>query len=223
MWRRFGFVFFLLLNSSESQKNDTTTDSLTVTEPWHILNISISPSLSSSLSSPRPSSSSLSPSSFLLYNLSLSLSSFLASQSLCESLSLLDYELEECLSLSIQSHRTLRLFLVESYLQKLEIEPVDFSRILAYSYFFENCPTHVTIPIDICFFGEFSPSVLLTALLSCDSYRLKLFNIYSRDFQVILYQLRQLFPKRFIRWIPGTVNSVREREITPHLAMTLTH
>jgi hypothetical protein len=154
-------------------------------------------------------------------NLSLTSPGFLEAEKFCFGLQShgVSYEFENCLSLALQSHRTLRQSYIETHAAEIGLETHQFSRLLAYSYAFESCPGSPSgepqpnhdpnirplppLPIDICFFGEISPLVILQALLSCDRYRLNFFNIYDAQTQLKLILWRQHFPHREIRWIPG--------------------
>jgi hypothetical protein len=147
-------------------------------EPWHILKIASQ-----------------------TFNVSLTSPAFLEAQKLC--LSLKDYDPDECLSLALQTHRTSRQVQLDSFASELGWETNEAGRLLAYSYAFEPCPHDLQTPINVCFFGEIPPLVVLFALLSCDLYRLQFLNVFDTEAQRTLLRFRELFPSRAIQWIPG--------------------
>lgn len=156
----------------------TVGGDFTIKEPWHVLNID----------------------SHRL-NLSLTSSSLTVAQKLCPELK--EYELEDCIALVMQSHRTIRQSYLDTMATEIGLRSMEFSRLLAYSYAIESCPDDDESPLDICFFGEVSPLVLIFTLLSCERYHLKIFNVFDTESELALIFLRQLYPNRSIQWITG--------------------
>jgi hypothetical protein len=136
------------------------------------------------------------------FNVSLTSPAIQEAQKLCPHLEK-EYDLDECLSLALQTHRTLRLIHLNSRASKLGWVPLEAGRLLAYSYAFEPCPRDLQTPIQLCFFGDIPPLVILLALVSCDLYRFQFFNIFDTETQRTLLHFRELFPHRVIQWIPG--------------------
>lgn len=136
---------------------------------------------------------------------------------LCHNISsLLDYSMGECLGLSLQAHRTLRLLYFETFFQRYDIPLVHFSSLLSFSYGIETCDISETKqPIDVCFFGNTPVSVILMTILSCESYRVNVFHFTNSALSDMLSWFQNDFPYRSIRWIYGSYLSYNSLHSPP--------
>jgi hypothetical protein len=141
------------------------------------------------------------------------------SDSICQKISpLFNYTYDECLSLNYQSHRTFRQTYYESFLHKYSLPSYYFSLFLGYSYGLETCPEDLMkhiLPIDVCFFGNVSPAVILITLLTCDHYRINVFDFNQNQLYQALTQFRLDFPDRSIKWIFGGYSSYFPPDSSP--------
>jgi hypothetical protein len=186
MWRRL-CCLLVCVQSSDPNIAPSDSNSFSVREPWHLYQF---PSLA--------------------YNFSLLDNAIVQSDSLCQHPPHL-LSFDECLGLSYQSHRTLRQFYFSSVLEALfnVTTTLHFSLLMGFSYGLESCPSpslsSVSFPpLDICFFGNIAPSVILLALLSCPAHRITVLNFDRLDLVAALTQLRLEFPNRSIKWIYGS-------------------
>jgi hypothetical protein len=193
MWGCFFILgLFARVESSNAEQTPNDSPTFSVPQPWHLYEFP------SSISS----------------NFSLLDSSIRQSISLCHKITHL-IPFDECLGLGYQSHRTLRQFhfasALETYFNVSSSHSLEFSLLLAFSYGLESCrsssfsPSHLSPPpLDLCFFGNISPSVILFALLSCPHYQISVFNFDRLDLFAALSQFRLHFPTRSIKWIYGS-------------------
>ena len=141
------------------------------------------------------------------HNLSLVNNSFLQIESLCQRS--LTHQFEECFSFGMQTIRTLKQLYIETFTREnTRLKNDKFSMILSFSYAFESCPNNYSQhPISVCLFGKFYHHLIISILLSCPLYQIKVYNNDDPINGRILSQFRVLFPNRSIQWIPGSFSS----------------
>lgn len=115
-----------------------------------------------------------------------------------------DTDREECENLMLQTHRTLKAYVVATALGAFNINPSEMqsSKMMAVSYGIDSCLS--MSPLDVCLFGNVSLDMILLTIVTCHQYRLQIFfSSLSTHMQTLLYSVRASFPEASVRWMVG--------------------